>query len=196
MTAIIISLLIYNTGFEAGGELISMIPLGKDIGNFSPTITWGSELGIRNVLPGIGFDLGVRHFCIESVASDDTLKQDKQWNGFFIDASAIFESWPYWNSFMGLRLKTGTTVSSWKMLANGKLIAISPTDTNSDTTYMKATNFGLLLGGNLMFRPIDFLIVDIGFTHRYLFSMDKDKFGKKDVDEGFLEVYLGTRFRF
>ncbi len=69
-------------------------------------------------------------------------------------------------------------------------------DTLADTLYMEANDWGVILGGSVMFQPISFLIIDAGVNHHHIFSMNTEDYGENDSDERFLEVYLGARFRF
>jgi hypothetical protein len=195
MAGFLISLLLINLGFEAGGKITWEHPLGADIEDYQSTISWGAEAGVRDVIPGIGFDLGFRKFGVEREIEQDTANRLLRWEGYFIDGSAVFESWPFIAGPLGLRLRTGASFVPWRMLANDEVVEIIPEDTLADTLYMEGNNVGVLLGASIMFRPVEFLIIDLGVNHRHVFSMNAD-FGSDDADERFMEVYLGARFRF
>ena len=187
---------IFALGFEAGGGVTWEQPFGKDIEDFSGTLSWCAEAGIRDILPGIGFDLGMRRFGVEREIEVDSVAHLMRWEGYFYDGSAVFESWPYLKGPLGVRFRAGGFYSPWRMLDNGQVVVIPSTDTLSDTLYMEEKDFGVLLGGSLMFRPLPFLILDLGINHRQIFSLDASKYGDEDEDERFMEAYLGARFRF
>jgi hypothetical protein len=196
VTGLLLTLSLFSLGFEAGAGATLEKGLGKDIEDYKPAISFCAELGVRDILPGIGLDLGFRRFGVERTIMEDTLEKHRRWEGYFFDASAVFESWPYLAGPFGIKLRTGGFYAPWMMLEDGVVIAIPPKDTLSDTVFMQAQNIGVLLGGSVMFKPCKFLILDLGVNHRHVFSMDVDKFGKDDVDERFMEVYLAARFRF
>ena len=196
MLNLLLTSLLFCVGLEAGGGVTLEKGFGKDIEEFPEVISWGAEIGVRDILPGIGFDVGMRRFGVEKEGKVDTLEQLLRWEGYFFDGSAVFESWPYWDGPLGIRLRLGGSYVPWRMLADGEVIPILPEDTLADTLYMEANDWGVVLGGSVMFRPISFLIIDLGVNHRHVFSMNTDDYGDDDVDERFLEVYLGARFRF
>ncbi|MBN2379617.1 hypothetical protein JXM67_07445 [candidate division WOR-3 bacterium] len=187
---------LFGIGFEAGGGLTFEIPRGADIEDYTPVLSWGAEAGIRDVLPGIGFDLGIRCFGVEYEDRFDTSWQVRRWEGYFFDASTLFESWPYLKGPVGLRLRAGGSWVPWKWYEDGDLIPIIPEDTTHDTTHMRASDFGILLGVSVMYRPVPFIIIEAGLNHRHVLSLDTDKYGDADVDERFLEAYVGARARF
>lgn len=196
MTGLLLALSLFSLGFEAGAGAALEKGLGNDIEDYDPRLSFCAELGVRDILPGIGVDLGFRRFGVERTIAEDTLEKLQRWEGYFFDASAVFESWPYLAGPIGIKLRTGGFFTPWRMLEDGKVVAIPPKDTLPDTVFMRAQNVGVLLGGSVMFRPWKFLLLDLGINHRHIFSMDVDKFGKDDVDERFMEVYLAARFRF
>lgn len=196
MTGFILTCALFSLGFEAGAGATLQKGLGTDIGDYNPAISYGAEIGARDILPGIGFDLGFRRFGIEKDDETDTISHILRWEGYFYDASAVFESWPYLDGPFGIKLRTGGFLAPWRMFEDGQVIRIAPKDTASDTIYMEASNFGVIVGGSVMFRPWPFLIFDLGVNHRHVFSMDVEKYGKTDTDERFMEVYLAARFRF
>ena len=196
MLNLLLASLLFCVGLEAGGGVTLEKGFGKDIEEFSEVISWGAEIGVRDILPGIGFDIGIRRFGVEKEERLDTLDQLLRWEGYFFEGSAVFESWPYWDGPLGIRLRLGGSYVPWRMLADGEVIPIPPEDTLADTLYMEANDWGVLLGGSVMFRPISFLVIDLGVNHRHVFSMNTEDYGEDDVDERFLEVYLGARARF
>ncbi len=196
MTGFFLTCILINLGFEAGGGATFEKGLGKDLEDFSPAFSYGAELGVRDVLPGIGFDLGFRRFGVEKTVEEDTSSKLQRWEGYFFDGSAVFESWPFLEGPVGIKLRPGGFYSPWRMLEDGEIIAISPEDTTGDTLYMDERDWGVLFGGSIMYRPIPFLILEAGVNHRQIFSLDINKYGDEDTDERFLEVYIAVRARF
>jgi len=196
MAGLLLALSLLNLGFEAGGEIAWENPLGQDIEGFAPVFSCGAEMGVRDVLPGIGFDLGMRRFGVEHAVEDDSASRLLRWEGYFFDGTAVFESWPFLEGPLGVRFRAGASYVPWRMLTDGALIPAISKDTLADTLYMEANDWGMVLGGSVMFRPMKFLILDIGINHRHIFSMNTDDYGKDDRDERFMEVYVGARFRF
>ncbi|MCK4231784.1 hypothetical protein KAX21_02435 [candidate division WOR-3 bacterium] len=196
MFNLLLASLLFCVGFEAGGGAAYEKAFGEDLQDFEPTLSWGAEAGVRDVLPGIGFDLGMRRFGVEKESRENSLEQLLRWEGYFFDATAVFESWPYLKGPLGIRFRVGGSYVPWRMLAAGEVIPVICKDTLADTLYMEANDWGVILGGSVMFRPISFLIIDAGVNHRHIFSMNTEDYGEDDSDERFLEVYLGARFRF
>lgn len=194
MLNLLLASLLFCVEFEAGGEATYEKGFGDDLQDFEPTLSWGAELGVRDVLPGIGFDIGMRRFGVENKVEEDSIPQILRWEGYFFDATAVFESWPYLKGPLGMRFRVGATYVPWRMLA--EIIQVIPEDTLAETLSMEANDWGVILGGSVMFRPISFLIIDAGVNHRHIFSMDTEIYGEEDSDERFLEVYLGARLRF
>lgn len=194
MTAFLLTCVITSLGFEAGGSATFEKGLGKDVEEFSPSFSWGVEFGIRDLLPGIGLDLGFRRFAVEQTT--DTSNQQLRWEGCFFDGAAVFESWPFLEGPLGIKLRTGGFYTPWRMLADGEVVVLPPTEERPDSVRMEEGDWGALIGGGVMFRPWKFLILELGVNHRHIFSLDTESYGKDDVDERFLEVYLGARIRF
>lgn len=195
MTTVLIAFMLFSLGFEAGGG--AGLQKGfADLEEFKSTITWGGELGIRDVFPGIGLDLGMRYFGLEREETDDSVDYTLRWEGYFFDAAAVFESWPYLEGPVGVKLRSGVTCSPWQMLRDGEVIEIPSSQADGDTLFAQETDWGVLLGGGVMFRPVKFVIIDLGINHRHLFSLDTEKYGETDQDERIMEVYLGARARF
>lgn len=187
---------LFAVGFEAGGGATYQKGFGEDIEDFEPVLSWYAALGIRDLLPGIGFDVGMRGFGVEKKVIADSLSRSLRWEGYFFEGTAVFDSWPYVDSPFGLRLRVGGGYVPWRMLGDGEVITVPGEDESGDTVRMEANDWEVVFGGGAMARPVSFLILETGVNHRHIFSMDQARFGEEDRDERFLEVYLGARVRF
>ena len=107
MTGFIFTFALFSLGFEAGSGATLEKGLGRDLGDYDPVISYAAEIGLRDILPGIGFDLGFRRFGIEKNDETDTISHLERWEGYFYDVSAVFESWPYLEGPLGVKLRAG-----------------------------------------------------------------------------------------
>jgi hypothetical protein len=152
--------------------------------------SWSGEIGVRNLLPHIGFKL--RGSCLKFNAADaDTTPFDEGRYGYEyipIALVASFDLLPFWKTDrLNLVLETGAGIYLWKGFLDGQLRRLP-------TGPMDEKDPGLTAGLDLQLKPRDFFSLDLSSRYHYLASADPAKYGYRDADEKIWENGLGLTF--
>lgn len=151
---------------------------------------WGGEIGVRELLPGIGLKLRGSYLKFVAQDVDSTPFDESRYTYEYIPVTlaTTFDLLPFWRSnWFGLSLETGMGVYFWKGLLDGSTIELP-------TGKMEERDPGFTIGLDFQLRPIRFLAIDLSSRYHYLTSANLNKYGFYDQDEKIWENGLGLKF--
>lgn len=151
---------------------------------------WGGEIGVRELLPGIGLKLRASYLKFDAPDVDTTPFDESRYTYEYIPVTlaTTFDLLPFWRSDQfDLSLETGLGFYFWKGLLDGSVIELP-------TGKMEEKDPGFTVGLDFQVRPIRFLAIDLSSRYHYLTSANLNKYGFYDQDEKIWENSLGLKF--
>lgn len=149
-----------------------------------------------------GFDYGLRYYysdvstdIIASITSDTTPETFPA--DFTHHVFQLTNSWsPGWK-WVDPYVRGSAGLYSWQQLDEDGNLFEHMIVNEADTTIneLKATSFGIGLGGGLRIWLTDFVGVRLGVDYDLIFSEDREKFGATDANENLLRVGAEIVFR-
>lgn len=150
---------------------------------------WGGELGIRNLLPGIGLKMKASFLKLNALDIDTTAEDESRYAYRYIPLTlaTTFNLLPFLKTDrLSLSLETGLGVCWWQGLYHDKVIEI-PTGT------MDEKDLEFTAGLNFQFRLINYLALEMLSRYHYLASANLEKYGYADKDDKLLENGFGLK---
>jgi len=167
-----------GTGFNAGGSV-------------EVEVWKGFDYGFRYLYSNVPSTVPNQFNGDTSVSSYDVT--------FLNNAFLLTNTWsPGWR-WVDPYLRGSAGLYSWKENSGDTILKAEIINTTTkDTTYndVKATSFGISLGGGIAVWPLEFLGIRLGVDYDMVFSEDKEKFGADDANENLLRVGGEVIFRF
>lgn len=198
MLNIVFSLVVLNAApaFDAPrriefGPVYSYSLLKQDEQDVKGLYDWGAELGIRNVLPGIGLKLRASYLKLEAPDIDTTAEDESRYAYRYIPLTltTAFDLLPIFlkTERLSLSLETGLGVCLWQGLYDDRVIQIP-------TGSMDEQDLEFTAGLNLQVWVVKYLALEMTSRYHYLASANLEKYGYTDKDEKLLENGLGLKF--
>lgn len=177
--------------FEAG-PLYNYNLLWQDNQAAKGLYAWAGEIGLRDLLPGIGLKLRASYLKLNAPDIDSTAEDESRYAYRYIPMTltSVFNLLPFrpqtpWS----LSLETGLGACWWQGLYDDEVLEIP-------TGRMDEKDLEFTAGLNLQIRPRPFLGLELTSRFHYLTSANLEKYGYSDKDEKLLENGLGIKFIF
>ena len=151
---------------------------------------WGGELGIRNIIPGIGLKLKGGYISFDGLDVDSTTEDESRYSYRYIPLTlgTTFDLLPFLKTDrLSLSLETGLGVCLWQGMYDGDVVDLP-------TGSMDEKDLEFTAGLNLQFWALKYLALEITSRYHYITSANLDKYGYSDKDEKILENGLGLKF--